>query len=563
MTNQYAAIATIDNLERAFRWLISNPEATYKAYFRDSYAAYSISRASNLSRLRADLLKNRYAPSAASRVHLPKASGITRQFTLLSVTDQVVYQAAVNLVADRLVPKVRRYHHQTVFGNIPAGKSSIFFYKKWQSEYRLYSRAVMRAIGTGHPYIATFDLTAFYDSIDHHVLGYFLFQLGFDAQFIDFLQRCLRKWTSTNLPGLRRPLELHHGIPQGPIASGLLSEVVLQHVDRRATASSTGHAMRNPRYVRYVDDIRVVAQSELEVQRRLVRLDYAAKEIGLFPQATKIDIHRVVNSRDEVKSISGPQTLPEGGDAVDDSAVRSIMRTTRRGVVRAKDRTRLKYLIGQAPPNYRLSQRLLLVLSRQPELHAQVNVYFARYPVLPTRVVRLLVAHLQSQEIYQGAHALMLLSMHANVQVKHRRLVADFCQERIASTAADGMPLDPPYQAALLSWLIADSRLSPTDLQGLLSPTVDWWLQKTCLAFVNVDQFGLPSYSQLLHDLVKSESEDVARAAAVKIVEDGIAIPSDIATMNPAGQLLLKGSGPPCSSGSSSQRGRAGPYAYI
>lgn len=544
VTNQYAAMAATDNLRLALRWLLSNPEPTYKAYFRDSYAAYTVAEDSNLRRLRSDLLHNRYSPSPAPRVYLPKASGVTRQYTLLTVTDQVVYQAAVNLVAERLLPRVRRYHHDTVFGHIPAGKDSLFFYRRWQDEYRLYSKAIVRAIKRGHPYIATFDLTAFYDSIDHHVLGYFLTQLGFDARFIDFMQTCLRKWTSTDLPGLRKPLELHHGIPQGPISSGLLSEVVLQHIDRRATQSGSGRPLKSPRYVRYVDDIRIFGTSELELQRRLVRLDYAAKEIGLFPQSAKIDIHKVTDPWDEVKTISGPPMSSGRSPVNGASAVQEVLRLTRRGTVRPQDRTRLKYLIGQIPPSHRVSQRLLSLLGRYPDLYSHVSAYFSRYPVLPGRTLRILLDHLGASEVYQAPHALILSALHANVHSRQSHLVADYCEDRLGAANGSGWaPLDTPYRAALLSWLLAESRLTHDEVNEYLKPTADWWLVKTCLPFLHANQFGPPSYTRLLQAFTHSESEDVARAAAVKMVEEGVSMPTDTTDMNTAAQLLLQVAG--------------------
>ena len=48
-----------------------------------------------------------------------------------------------------------------------------------------------------------------------------------NKDFLDLLVKCLNTWTST-----QGRIYHNHGIPQGPLSSGLLSEVVLQHFDQ-------------------------------------------------------------------------------------------------------------------------------------------------------------------------------------------------------------------------------------------------------------------------------------------------------------------------------------------
>src|SRR5262249_55118405 len=124
-----------------------------------------------------------------------------------------------------------------------------FFYLKWQDSYRWYSNRVRSNFRDGYVFVATFDLTAFYDSIDHYVIRTFLRRLRFDQDAIDFLLECLRAWTSTTWSHGSASIYHQHGIPQGPISSGMLSEVILQHLDKagsrhvlaRSTCGRSGH----------------------------------------------------------------------------------------------------------------------------------------------------------------------------------------------------------------------------------------------------------------------------------------------------------------------------------
>ena len=128
----------------------------------------------------------------------------------------------------------------------------------------------------GYGWTASFDLTAFYDSIDHGVLDYLLEGINVDRGLREFLAVCLGKWTATSTQIYHR-----HGIPQGPLSSGLIAEAVLRHFDEK-------HDGRvDVFYFRYVDDIRLFARSELPLRQALVALDRLSKDVGLFPQSGK------------------------------------------------------------------------------------------------------------------------------------------------------------------------------------------------------------------------------------------------------------------------------------
>lgn len=365
MPTDYERMHSAANLARAYRWVQSNSEAYYKSFFRDAYAAYAGNSSGNLRRLRRTLARNAYEPSHGSKLFLPKPSGLLRPYTLLTVDDQIVYQAAVNVIADKLRPKIRKRYGKIIFGHMYAGKSSPFFYMKWQNGYRAYSRAVVALIDDGYKHVANFDLTAFYDSIDHHVLQTFIHRLGVDDELTDFLMRCLKQWTSADWPQGVAPIYQGHGIPQGPLSSGLLSEVVLSYLDEKG-------AVRTAKYLRYVDDIKLFAKSAVPLRQQLISLDLATKDIGLFPQSSKINIREVTDPASEVKSVSNPPEPALGTVVRQDKLQARLLEIGRTHKSLSENKTRFKYLLGRAEPSHRLNRPLLRIMKAQPALADQL-----------------------------------------------------------------------------------------------------------------------------------------------------------------------------------------------
>lgn len=75
----------IDNLQRAWRWVKSNPEAAYKRYCRGLYTAYAVAEERSLEDLRERLRRGTYTPTHATKIAFPKPSGILRPYSILTV----------------------------------------------------------------------------------------------------------------------------------------------------------------------------------------------------------------------------------------------------------------------------------------------------------------------------------------------------------------------------------------------------------------------------------------------------------------------------------------------
>lgn len=531
--DDYERMCSLDNLKRAYRWTQSNPDAAYKGYFRDAYTAYAASSDSNLRRLRKHLIRRAYDPGHASKVYLPKPSGILRPYTLLTVNDQIVYQACVNIIAEKLKARVRGRYLKMTFGHLYAGKSSPFFYLKWQKGYKAYSDAVVDNVKRGFRFVANFDLAAFYDSIDYNVLEYYLKELKVDNDLIEFLLVSLRTWTSNTWTNLSNIIYHGHGIPQGPLASGLLAEVVLKHIDDRGSRAG------DTKYLRYVDDIKILAKSENVLRQRLVALDLASKEIGLFPQSSKVNIRRVTDPFEEIKSVSRP-VEPAVAPAPNQPKIRArLLELTRRGVVNSEDSTRFKFLLARATPYHSLNIRLIKVLRSQPAFSSQVGSYFSRYDKLPVKAAEAILEYLKGDEIYHAVHSSLLFSVLENMQEPHKAKCIDFCYRRLLSPKKGLPPPQPTYRAALFSWVLRYDRLTHAELERLLRDEIDWWVKKDALKYIRKDQYGSASYESLLNDLIRNGGTEPARIAALKIVDDSVSVHNPYKDAKESARLLL------------------------
>lgn len=487
----------LDNLQRAWRWIRSNPDAGYKTYFREHYATYAVAQDELLRNLSQRLRRGAYDPAPASKIYLPKASGILRPYSLLEIEDQIVYQAVANVVAERIFSKVRHRYFAQVFGHLYAGKSSIWFYRKWSKGYAAFNKATIEAFDSGKNYTASFDLTAFYDSIDHRVLKHFLDKFGVNRELTHALCDWLSAWTGTDVQILQG-----HGIPQGPLSSGLIAETVLSHLDdhRWARVGVT--------YLRYVDDIRLFARTEHQLRASLIRLDHLSKDIGLFPQSSKIGIHRINDIRSELKSVSQPVEAAISGKKIDQEKVlRRLIQLSPR--YRITDKTRFKYLLAHAQPNARITERLWRILDQAPDLYDATARYLARCKALPPKASREVIQRIERERLYPAVPAAFLRAIngtiHKSVQRQARTAFKKLWAPRTKS---------PDFTVALGRWLLAEGALTDQQIKYACRYTRSSWARSSLLLAVDVGAQSAGLTRTLCRNAVADPSSDPAVAGA-------------------------------------------------
>lgn len=521
--------ARLENLQRAWRWIRSNPDRTYKSHFRELYSAYATADGALLKHLKNRLDRSIFEPSDACKLFLPKPSGILRPYTLLGIEDQIVYQAMANVVAERLHPRVRGKYNRQVFGHQYAGASSLWFYRRWTDGYKAFNKAAETVFANGYVWTASFDLTAFYDSIDHNVLRHMLKEIGLDHDFCMELTRLLNKWTATTTQ-----IYHDHGIPQGPLSSGLISEAVLKHFD------DNFRTRFDVKYFRYVDDIRLFAKNEDHLRHALVSLDRLSKDVGLFPQSGKIDIHQVTDIQDELKSVSSPVEAVLAGPVPDQHGIRRRLAelAPREDGYRVNDSTRFKFLLAKADPSLRVLDRLWRVFEHAPHYYPQVSAYLQKFRALPDKHGDRLLGHIQTQDLYPAIRASLVTAADDRLSPTRTKRLRSSLKKLWAPRTST-----PELTSALWSALHRLSHLTERQADYALLYSRTPWLRTRL-------HFGMPWFEiakgrrdRLLNVSMRSKDADVALAAAWLAALLDCKIRKPVRDIHPLAKIVLRENG--------------------
>ena len=291
---------------------------------------------------------------------------------LLCLQDQIVYQAIVNIIANRFQVVQDRYAFKRAFGAILAGRDSPFFFKSWKVSYAHYATRIEKAFKAKNIYVADFDLVSFYDLINHRRLKACIEERVGDAELVELLLRCLGVWTVDS------DALLGHGVPQGPEASAFLAECLLFRFD--------AVAFRGVIYARYIDDIRLMARDEVPVRRALLRLDLLSRELGLVPQAQKIALRRVKTLKEIRRSLPSAIVSAVAKRPGRRETQKALFKAFRRSVARSNGRltisdiTLFKYALLRLNPRKLVLRRIRPLLISRPDCSWVLSRYAMKFP---------------------------------------------------------------------------------------------------------------------------------------------------------------------------------------
>ena len=199
-----------------------------------------------LPRLSADLLEGSYRPGEIRRAFIPKAGGGQRGLGIPDVIDRVVQEA----VRQVLEPLWEPTFHPSSHGFRP-GRSCHTAITEAQ-----------RYLEDGYEWVVDLDLEKFFDLVCHQRLTAKLAQRVGDRRLLVLIGRMLK--AKVVLPdGV--VIASEQGVPQGGPLSPLLSNIVLDELDREL--DRRGH-----KFVRYADDANVYVRSERAGQRVMASL---------------------------------------------------------------------------------------------------------------------------------------------------------------------------------------------------------------------------------------------------------------------------------------------------
>jgi len=291
----YKKLYSIDNLELSWMRLKTAQNIFYKDYYRKIFTSYEISESNNLNNLKERLKSNSYKPYEPLRYYIPKNDGLQRPISFLCLDDLIVYQGLANIIAQRIYLQRKKIEYKYVYSYILNKEKNKFFFRRWQEGYNFFKGQLKIYYSENNKWVAHYDLASYYDTISHERLLKDIFPKGGHERIGNLLVSCFKKWsTPTNI-------KLNHGIPQGPIASNLFSEVFLFDIDKRFMDEDI-------KYLRYGDDIRIIGKTRNEIVKGIILLEKLCREKGLVPQAKK---YNLIEAKD-IKDVIGQSSSDYG-----------------------------------------------------------------------------------------------------------------------------------------------------------------------------------------------------------------------------------------------------------
>jgi RNA-directed DNA polymerase len=184
-----------------------------------------------------------YHPTAVKLVAIPKPTGGTRMLGIPTVTDRVIQQA----IAQVLTPIYDPLFSEHSYG-----------FREKRNAYQALKKA-SSYVEEGRKKVVDIDLKTFFDLVNHDRLMYELSTKIGDK----ILLKLIRKYLQTGILKGGIVSQRLEGTPQGSPLSPLLSNIVLDELDREL--EKRGH-----KFVRYADDCNIFVRSQ-EAGERVMR----------------------------------------------------------------------------------------------------------------------------------------------------------------------------------------------------------------------------------------------------------------------------------------------------
>jgi len=226
------------NVKHAYRQVLSNKGSAGVdgMSVKELYDYWLVNR----ERIELELREGRYLPQPILGVEILKSNGKTRLLGIPTVADRLLQQAVAQVIAIKFEMEFEDYS----YGFRPNRNAQ---------------QAVMKAqeyINSGYQHIVDIDLKSFFDEVDHCIL----LQLLYRKVKCPLTLRLIRKWLRAPILIDGKLTKRRKGVPQGSPLSPLLSNIMLNELDKEMEKQGL-------RYVRYADDFSIYTKRKSEARK--------------------------------------------------------------------------------------------------------------------------------------------------------------------------------------------------------------------------------------------------------------------------------------------------------